>query len=134
MTYVPHYVVDVGCSAAKTSYNYEAALGNSVETCNKSVSVYQFFLARPIQMIKWRLIDLHELTDHQLFSEGTSKMTKLSAKWATFSDDQKAEYKAKASEGMTWVSTLDQKKKVVRELIAITEENVSTWQDQQYNY
>ena len=51
-------------------------------------------------------------------------MKKLSEKWATFSDDQKAEYKAKASDRMTWVSTLDQKKKVVRELIAITEENV----------
>ena len=50
-------------------------------------------------------------------------MKKLSEKWATFSDDQKAEY---ASDGMTWVSTLDQKKKVVRELIAITEENVGT--------
>ena len=52
-------------------------------------------------------------------------MTKLSEKWASLTDDQKKEWKDKASKGVSWVSTPEQKKKTVRELISITQENVS---------
>ena len=59
--------------------------------------------------------------------EGPSKITKLSEMWANLVDNEKEEWKEKASKGMysNNISTPEQKRKAVRELISITQENVS---------
>ena len=58
--------------------------------------------------------------------EGSSKITKLSEKWASLMENEKEEWKEKASKGMySTISTPEQKKKAVRELNSITQQNVS---------
>lgn len=56
---------------------------------------------------------------------GPSAIKQLSANWALLTDEEKKEWKVKASDGLSWMSTPEQKKKAIHELICITEENVS---------
>lgn len=58
--------------------------------------------------------------------EESSKMTKLSDKWASLTEDEKKQWKDKAAKGISSVtSTPETKKKAIRELTSITQENVS---------
>ena len=53
-------------------------------------------------------------------------MTKLSEKWANLMENEKKEWNDKAAKGIySTISTPESKKKAIRELIAITQENVS---------
>ena len=63
---------------------------------------------------------------HLLFcyAEGRSKMPVLSQMWASLSAEEKEQWKEKAK-GFSWISTLEQKKKAIRELVTSTRENVS---------
>lgn len=58
-------------------------------------------------------------------TEGSNVIKQLSTKWASLTDEEKRQWKVKASDGLSWISTPEQKKKAVHELISITEENVS---------
>ena len=51
-------------------------------------------------------------------------MPVLSEMWASLSEKEKEEWREKAK-GFSWISTPEQKKKTIRELIASTRENVS---------
>ena len=79
---------------------------------------------RYIHKIDYIFDTLWDILNHSV--EGPSKITKLSEKWAGLMESEKGEWKEKASKGIfSTVSTPEQKKRAVRELISITQENVS---------
>ena len=68
---------------------------------------------------------LQNIINHTI---GPSKITKISEMWASLVDNEKEEWKEKACKGMylnNIISTPEQKKKAMHELISITQENVS---------
>ena len=60
------------------------------------------------------------------YVEGCSKMPVLSQMWASLSTEEKEQWKEKAK-GFSWISTPEQKKKAIRELVTLTRENVSLY-------